>query len=109
VSEAPFSDGVQRPERGRDGRFIRGNCGGPGGGRLSAKMSRLRLAVAEAVTVRDVQDITRALIERARQGDAHCARLVLGYAVGLPESHDVLDMVGALERKVEELCHERSK
>lgn len=64
-----------------DGRFAKGNPGGPGNPH-AAQTARIRAAMLAAITPEDVQAIVRALIERARAGDVHAAREVFDRCVG---------------------------
>jgi hypothetical protein len=72
-------------DTGRDanGRFARGNPGGPGNPyyRRQAQLKRLML---EAVTDADVLSVLRVLLELARSGDLAAIKLYLQYTVGQP-------------------------
>jgi len=89
----PPSDGGDRPgpgqrvppAGGRDaaGRFTAGNRGGPGNP-FARHAAAMRQAVCRAVSEEDLQAITRALVEKAKDGDVAAAKLVLGYTAGKP-------------------------
>lgn len=74
---------------GRDssGRFTAGNPGGPGNP-FAPAVARLRAAMLQSVTVKDVRDLGRSLLERAKAGDVPAARLLLAYLLGPPEILD---------------------
>ncbi len=70
---------------GRDsqGRFVKGNRGGPGNP-FARRTAALRVALCAALTEDDVRAIVLAMKEKAKAGDVAAAKLVLGYAVGRP-------------------------
>lgn len=78
----PSSNGAN----GRDprGRFQRGNPGGPGNPYARA-VAAFRRALYAALTPEDVTRLVQALRDRALDGDAACARLLLRYLVGEPD------------------------
>lgn len=47
-------------------------------------MARLRAAMFNAVTERDMQELVASLLEKAKKGDLGAARLLLSYVVGSP-------------------------
>jgi len=83
---------------GRDerGRFSRGNAGGPGNP-LGGKVAKLRSALIQAVSQRDMKAIVAAMIQRAKDGDSAAAKLVLSYTIGQPLPADVLERLEQLE------------
>jgi hypothetical protein len=74
-----------RPDTGRgpDGRFAKGNAGGPGNP-FARQVAAMRQEFFAAVTKEDIAVIARALLEKAKQGDVAAARLVLQYTLGRP-------------------------
>jgi hypothetical protein len=70
---------------GRDaqGRFARGNPGGPGNP-FARQVAQLRRALCNSVTDEDVQEVSRQLLAQAKQGDVASARLLFGYTIGRP-------------------------
>ncbi len=83
---------------GRDeqGRFTKGNPGGPGNP-YARRVAALRSALLETVTGDDIRELARALLESAKGGDVPAARLLLGYAIGaahaiLPADPDRVDL-----------------
>jgi hypothetical protein len=66
-----------------DGRFAKGNPGGPGNP-FARQVAELRQAALAAVTPETVHAILAKMAERALAGDVQAAKLVLAYAVGRP-------------------------
>jgi hypothetical protein len=75
---APDSSG-----RDAQGRFTKGNPGGPGNP-FARRMAAYRKEMAKAVTKEDMRVIALALREKAKAGDVAAARLLLGYLLGKP-------------------------
>lgn len=71
------------PERDAGGKFRNGNRGGPGNP-YARRVAKLRQAMLEECAEEDLRAMTRAMIERAKAGDAAAARLVFQYALGKP-------------------------
>ena len=92
---------------GRDahGRFRKGNAGGPGNP-LGGKVAKLRSALVEAVTQKDMKAIVAALVKQAKAGDTAAAKLVLSYTIGQPLPADVLERLQRLEQTAE-MEHQR--
>jgi hypothetical protein len=78
-------DGGAAPQTGRrpDGRFCKGNPGGPGNP-FAREVAALRQEFLKAVTGEDVSGIARAMIQKAKEGDVAAAKLVLQYTLGKP-------------------------
>ncbi len=79
---APSATGAD----GRDatsGRFTPGNTHGQGNP-LAKQQAEYRRAMGEAVSEKDLQAITRALVVRAKKGDPVAAKLVFEYLIGRP-------------------------
>jgi hypothetical protein len=71
-----------------NGRFAKGNPGGPGNP-FARQVANLRKLILEAVTEEDLREIVRALVERAKGGDIAAIREVLNRVAGkAPESPD---------------------
>ncbi len=66
-----------------DGTFAEGNKIGKGNP-LAGRIAKLRAALIRAIDARDVAEIMRGVIERAKSGDLAAARLVLLYCTGEP-------------------------
>lgn len=86
---------------GRDsnGRFARGNPGGPGNPHAK-RAGQLRSAVLNAVTEEDMNEIIRSLIEAAKAGDVQSAKVVLERTLGTPIAHDILERIEVLEESL---------
>ena len=80
---APSRNGDNEPAaaRGSNGRFLKGNPGGPGNPN-AAKVVAHKRAVLDAVTPADIRRIMRKMVWRALRGDVRAAQLVLDYTVG---------------------------
>jgi hypothetical protein len=69
--------------RGLDGRFAKGNPGGPGNP-FARQVAALRQVAVAAITPDDVRAILAKMAELALAGDVQAAKLVLAYAIGKP-------------------------
>jgi hypothetical protein len=83
---------------GRDlqGRFVKGNPGGPGNP-YARRVAALRSALLETVTEAEIRELVGVLLQSAKKGDISAARLLLGYAIGaahaiLPADPDRVDL-----------------
>ncbi len=94
-----------RPEElnqddGRDtrGRFAPGNkaaCGATTG--FARRIGQYRRAIHAAVDEEALQEIFRAMVRKAQEGDVPAARLVVEYVVGKPIDVDLMERLEALE------------
>src|SRR5262245_7238694 len=66
-----------------DGRFAKGNPGGPGNP-FAREVAALRTLLVQRVTRGDVEAVADQLIEQARDGDLVAIRLLLLYVLGRP-------------------------
>jgi hypothetical protein len=94
----PRCDPAAPPDSGRgpDGKFVKGNKGGPGNP-FARKIAAMRRAFFDAVTEEDLAAIARAMIEKAKQGDVAAARLVAQYTMGRPAEAVDPDRLDELE------------
>ena len=69
--------------RERDGRFAKGNPGGPGNP-FAREVAALRTLLLQRVTRGDVEAVADQLIKQAREGDLVAVRLFLLYILGRP-------------------------
>ena len=92
--------------RAPDGRFLPGCKPGPGNP-LAKKANQLRAALSRAVTVADVREIAKKMIDLARGGDIQAAKLVFDRALGPTEAIDVLAQLAELRTAVDSLLNER--
>jgi hypothetical protein len=82
MSDAPETAAPTSPRQ-DNGRFARGNRGGPGNP-FARQVAELRKVALDATTLDDMRAIFRAMIERAGNGDVAAAKLVLQYTLGKP-------------------------
>lgn len=94
---------IQSPSpngRNGDGRFAKGNPGGPGNPQAKA-VARLRSAMLEAIGPEDIAAVARQLVALAKSGNVQAAREVLDRCLGRPLEADILERLDALERQGE--------
>jgi len=84
------------PERDAQGRFLKGNPGGPGNP-LGQHVARLRKALLEAVTPEDMKEVAAALLAAAKLGDVAAAKELLLRCLGRPLESDLLERLEQLE------------
>jgi hypothetical protein len=77
------SNGSTAAGKAADGRFAKGNLGGPGNP-FARRVAALRQAALEGVTPDDMRTIMTKLTALAREGDVAAAKVVLSYAIGKP-------------------------
>ena len=97
-------EGVRPEEEGKgqreaDGKFRAGNKGGPGNP-FNRRVSEMRKSMLEAVSQEDLQQITAAMVAKAKSGDVAAAKLVLQYVVGKPSAAPDPDRVDVEEWKL---------
>ena len=90
MSPAPETNAVnpqQAPTEGRDadGRFAKGNAGGPGNP-YPRRVAALRQALLSCVTEEDIIAVAKAVIEEAKTGSIPAANLLFQYVLGKPSS-----------------------
>lgn len=88
-------------KRRSDGRFAKGNRGGPGNP-LAAQVNRLRSALLRAVEPEDIEDVVQALLRKAKEGDVAAARVLFNRLLGKPLEADILDRIENLEEMLGE-------
>ena len=71
-------------ERNSLGQFVVGNKGGPGNP-AAAAVARNRQALLEAVTVEELREVVRSVLEQALAGDIQAAKLILERCCGRAE------------------------
>lgn len=69
--------------RGADGKFTKGNKGGPGNP-YNRQVAAIRRALLNAVTPEEIHYLARSLIDRALEGNLAAAKLLLSYLIGKP-------------------------
>lgn len=85
---------------GRDerGRFTQGNPGGPGNPHAQ-QVARLRSALLNAVTERDIEEIIEALVKKAKEGSIAAARVLFDRVLGKPLEPDIIERIEKLEAR----------
>jgi uncharacterized protein YjcR len=94
MSESPLTNGVNG--RGSDGRFAKGNAGGPGNPH-AAQVAGLRSALLNAITPEKMTAVVEKLIVEALEGNVQAAKEVLERALGKPIEMDLLERLERLE------------
>ena len=84
--------------RDRSGRFTNGNKGGPGNP-LAARSAKIRAALMKAVTVKDIVEIARKLVEKAKGGDLAASKILFDRVLGPPLEIDIAERMEALEER----------
>jgi hypothetical protein len=82
--------------RDKHGRFIAGNriaIGNP----HAKRVAQLRSSLLKSVSRDDVKEIIRKMVELAKDGDPHAAKLVLDRCLGKSEALDLIQRVEVLE------------
>jgi len=79
ISTKPSTNGGNG--RGPDGRFKKGNAGGPGNP-LIQQVQKIRSALVNAITPADIQAVIKRLIQKAKQGDVAAAKVVFERGAG---------------------------
>ena len=90
---------------GRDGRgrFARGNRLSKGNP-YAVRVAKLRRELLAAVTTKDVREIVRMLVNKARKGDIVAAREILDRCIGKPIEADVEERVERMEAILNEIA-----
>jgi len=77
----PSANGVNG--RAMDGRFAKGNPGGPGNP-FARQVAALRRVLLEAVSPHDLRGIVSKMVELAKEGHVAAAKIVFEYTLGKP-------------------------
>ena len=88
--------------RGSNGRFAKGNGGGPGNPH-AVQIARLRAALLKSVTPEDIGDVIQALLAQAKAGDVASIKELLQRLLGPPVEIDLLERLASLEAAVESM------
>jgi len=92
--------------RDANGRFVKGNAGGPGNPHTK-QVAALRTAMMKAVTRRDIKTVIDRLISKAKAGDLRAIDLLLNRLLGAPVQADIIERIEKLETMyMEEPDHE---
>jgi hypothetical protein len=100
ITKQPSANGGN----GRDanGRWARGNPGGPGNP-LSKKVQSIRVALVSAVTPEAIRAIVQTLLQQAKDGDVAAAKVVFDRACGPAQALDLDLRLAELENRLLEL------
>jgi hypothetical protein len=66
-----------------DGRFAKGNSGGPGNP-FNATVQKLRAAMVQAVSPEDIGEVIGQVLTQAKDGNLAAIKLLLSYTIGQP-------------------------
>ena len=97
----PSTNRANGSGREANGRFAKGNFGGPGNPH-AAKVASWRRALAETVTLEDIREIVTALVRKAKQGELSAIKELLDRTLGKPLT--ALDPATAAEQQALEPC-----
>lgn len=97
---------------GRDanGRFVKGNAGGPGNP-FARRVAQLRAVLMESVTDDDMRDVVRTLVTLAKAGDVAAIKLLFERLLGRVPTAEAEDDDGdsVREQFVQEACELRAR
>src|SRR5207249_3361405 len=108
MSYAPTTNGSgakPRPVRDANGRFVKGNPGGPGNP-FARKVAALRKALINFVTVDDMKHVAFILKEKAMAGDLVAIKLLFEYVLGRPTETVDPDRLDSEEIKLKDEQYE---
>ena len=83
AAEVPVTPDAAKSDHEANGRFAKGNRGGPGNP-FTRRVAELRHIILDCLGEEELADIIHAMIEQAKQGDVAAARLLLQYSLGKP-------------------------
>jgi hypothetical protein len=87
--------------RGQDGRFAKGNSGGPGNPH-ARRVARLRSALLNAVKPDDVREVVVTLLASAKAGEVAAIRELFQRLLGPPVELDMIERLETLEQRLDE-------
>ncbi|MEM6852843.1 MAG: hypothetical protein AAF593_00355 [Planctomycetota bacterium] len=82
-----------------NGRFAKGNAGGPGNPHAK-RVSELRAALLDAVTVEDLREVVASLTRTAKEGDTQAVKVLLDRLLGPSVPLDIVERLEALESRL---------
>jgi hypothetical protein len=107
----PGAEPSRTSGRAANGRFGKGNPGGPGNP-FARQVAAFRQEFMAATTTQDIAAIARAMIDKAKEGDCAAARIVLQYTLGKPAATvdpDRLDEMEWEQWQRENVCTDSDK
>ena len=87
------TNAITNIDRNEKGQFVTGNKAGRGRP-IGSRVDMLRRALIEAVTVEDISEIIRGLIEQAKAGNLTAAKIVFDRVLGGAINIDILERHG---------------
>ena len=99
LDSAAVATETPKPDHEPNGRFARGNKGGPGNP-FARRTAELRALFQDEMSDADLRGLARAMIERAQKGDVAAAKLTLLYAIGKPTAAVEPDRVEIEEHRL---------
>ena len=105
--DRPSTNG-ENGERNANGRFAKGNSGGPGNP-FAKRVARLRSALFKSVSPQDLREVVAALLKQAKAGDVASIKELLQRLLGPPEAIDLVERLDALEAKIEQMNENRGQ
>jgi hypothetical protein len=69
--------------RDQNGRFVKGNPGGPGNP-FAREVAKMRRAFMNRVSIKDLEDIADKMVALAKEGNVQAAKFIYGYMIGKP-------------------------
>ncbi len=88
--------------RDSEGKFLPGNKIAKGNP-LAKRVQKLRSALLQAVTPKDIRAVTQVLLRQAKAGDLAACRELLDRVLGKPLEADVFEKIQEIERVLNEL------
>ena len=100
MAHTPLTNG-SNGDRDLHGRFASGNAYGRRGSPHAAKVASWRSALTETVTVDDMAEVFRVLVERAKAGESWAVKELLDRTLGKPQEADLIERLDRLEAALE--------
>lgn len=97
----PTTNGENNTDgRGADGRFVRGNHGGPGCPYIS-RIAQWRAVMAKTITPDDIAAVVRTLVVAGRAGRPWAVKVILDHCVGSLVEVEIRERIAELEAMLE--------
>lgn len=85
--------------RNNRGQFTRGNKHGTGNP-FASKVNKLRAALLQEVSEKNIRAILKSVVKQAEQGDLAAAKVIFDRVFGPPVPSDLIERLEALERTI---------
>ena len=102
MAKAKAKTGTGRGGERKDGLFAKGGKGGPGRP-PKAREEKYADALKKAVTFKDITDIAKTLVNKAKAGDEKAAKLLFEYLIGKPVER--IESVSVIENTRQEIVY----